>query len=400
MFGRIKSKIARRRSERGSVIAMAAVGMVSLILASGMAIDISHFYAAGTELQNAADAAALAGASALNHTDDGIKIAVDRAVAAMNKYEFNGANVAIGRENVRFAKNLSSFDGSGTGMSEGAAQSSPQDIRFVKVNVPTTAIQTYFASMVLGPAVNLNRSAVAGQSSTSTGVNTVCNAAPFVFFEDCDGDLDIVEHNTEVCDCFCPNEKFQQGHTYRIKELESTQVKNSTYAIIEPPTGRTIDPTSQKQKLSLGLDCITTCQTLQTSTVNYSDDSIRAAINTRFDEYDGIPTNFVPPDTNIKNGIKYKDYKSGDGAQSPSRPGVNDRRIMIIPIARKSDFNETTRKVKIHKYGVFFLTKKADSKGTLEVEFIQDSVVVGDGSFNPTLSCDGSTQITVPVLYR
>src|SRR5262249_26548462 len=150
MFGSIKSKLAKRRNERGSVVAMAAVGMVSLVLASGMAIDLSHFYTAATELQNAADAAALAGASALNHTDDGIKEAVDRAVVAMNKYQFNGADVAFNRSNVRFAVNLSSFDGNGTGMSENDAKGSPQNIRFVKVSVPTTAIKTYFTSMVLG----------------------------------------------------------------------------------------------------------------------------------------------------------------------------------------------------------------------------------------------------------
>ena len=66
------SRLARttdRKGERGSVLAMSAISMLSLILAAGLAIDVSHFYTAKAELQNVADAAALAAASQLNSTD-------------------------------------------------------------------------------------------------------------------------------------------------------------------------------------------------------------------------------------------------------------------------------------------------------------------------------------------
>jgi len=68
-----------RRGERGSILAMSAVGMLSALLAVGLGVDISRFYLAKAELQNAADAAALAGASALNSTPFGITDAVARA---------------------------------------------------------------------------------------------------------------------------------------------------------------------------------------------------------------------------------------------------------------------------------------------------------------------------------
>ena len=66
-------------------------------------------------MQNAADAAALAGASALNHTSDGIKTAADRAVTAMNKYEFNGAAVTIDRSKVRLPSIFHHSMGTGPG---------------------------------------------------------------------------------------------------------------------------------------------------------------------------------------------------------------------------------------------------------------------------------------------
>src|ERR1044071_8134428 len=93
----------KRDGERGSVLAIATLGMLSLLLAVGLGVDISRLYLAKTELQNAADAASLAGASALNGSSSGITMAADRAVQAMNSYQFNKTGVSIPRSNVLFA---------------------------------------------------------------------------------------------------------------------------------------------------------------------------------------------------------------------------------------------------------------------------------------------------------
>jgi uncharacterized membrane protein len=80
--------------------------MLSILLAVGLGIDISRFYLIKTELQNAADAAALAAVSSLNGNGPGITGAVDRAVTVMNNYNFNKTGVQFTRDNVRFAVNL------------------------------------------------------------------------------------------------------------------------------------------------------------------------------------------------------------------------------------------------------------------------------------------------------
>ena len=54
-----------RRGERGSVLAYTVLSLLFLFLAVGLGVDLSHLYSVHTEIQNAADAAALAGASAL-----------------------------------------------------------------------------------------------------------------------------------------------------------------------------------------------------------------------------------------------------------------------------------------------------------------------------------------------
>src|SRR6266567_6543754 len=83
------------RGERGSILAISALGMLAVLLAVGLGVDISRFYLAKTELQNAADAAALAGASALNSHATGISDALSRATQAMNNYDFNNTGVSL-----------------------------------------------------------------------------------------------------------------------------------------------------------------------------------------------------------------------------------------------------------------------------------------------------------------
>src|SRR5437868_15512016 len=98
-----QATINQRRRERGSVLAISAFGMLAFLLATGLAVDISHFYLVKSELQNAADASALAGASALNQHDSGITKARERAIAAVNSYEFNQTPLNLTAANIRYA---------------------------------------------------------------------------------------------------------------------------------------------------------------------------------------------------------------------------------------------------------------------------------------------------------
>ena len=134
-----------RKGERGSILATSAIGMLSVLLAVGLGLDISRLYLTKAELQNAADAAALAGVSALNGDPPGITKAVDLAVGApanpvKNNYNFNKTGVTIQRSNVQFAVNLN-----GPYISEGAAFAAPTNIRFVKVTTPNAAVPMSFA---------------------------------------------------------------------------------------------------------------------------------------------------------------------------------------------------------------------------------------------------------------
>src|SRR5688500_16938321 len=104
-----------RRGERGSVLTYTVLSVLFLFLAVGLGVDLSHLYSVKTELQNAADAAALAGASALLlPKEDRIATATNRAVDTLNKNKYNFNNElfedqmpkADQRDLVKFAVNL------------------------------------------------------------------------------------------------------------------------------------------------------------------------------------------------------------------------------------------------------------------------------------------------------
>ena len=61
-----------RSHERGSIIVMTAICMTAFMLMLGLCIDVSRIYMMRTELQNAADAAALSAARELNSGTTGI----------------------------------------------------------------------------------------------------------------------------------------------------------------------------------------------------------------------------------------------------------------------------------------------------------------------------------------
>lgn len=172
-----------RRGERGNVLTYTVLSILFLFLAVGLGVDLSHLYSVKTEIQNAADAAALAGASALLLPADGrIATAVDRAVDTLNKNKYNFNNdqfdailaKADQRALVEFAVNL---DGPYYPESTAATMS---NIRFVKVTTPTVPVNVFFSIPILGLTRTMTTTATSGLSVNS---NVFCNFVPIAVVE-------------------------------------------------------------------------------------------------------------------------------------------------------------------------------------------------------------------------
>ena len=367
-----------RKGERGSILAMSAIGMLSLLLAVGLSVDITHLYLAKNELQNAADASALAGASGLNFNATGISIATARAVQEMNSYEFNNQDVQFTAANVRFAANLSDFD-SGSGMDQTAAAGVASTIRFVKVITPVSPVPMSFVGFLLGNTRNLTAEAVGGVS------------APLNVYV---GYLPLFPVSDDAMSTYTP------GNLYTIRGAPGNSVSPGNYQILAiDGSGGADDRTS----LASGVQNPVGPGGYVQTKPGVTSGAVRQGINTRFDDYaaGGSAVDF-PPDTNIQEGITYQQYLNGSPSLSPSHTGVAGRRVVLLPIMKLSEVQNGRTNVQIDHFGAFFLRSKVSggSGGDIEAEYIGTSVVVGGGFYDPGAPPNPGPPIVKPVLYR
>src|SRR2546423_419478 len=324
-----------RNTQRGSVLAVSAFGMLAFLLAVGLCVDISHFYVVKAELQNAADASALAGASALNSSPGGITEATSRAVAVMNNYEFNNTGVTITADHVKFAVN---FDG--PYVSAADAQAVAANVRFVSVEVPPKSVGVFFSTPALGRnTVDLSQKAVAGMSVPP---NVFCEWIP----------LSVIDDDTHP---------MLPGQTYVIRGGPQNQVLPGNRQILAiNGTGANM----VKWNLAHGINDCAEPGSVYTKDTKPGVDSgpVRDGLNTRFDDYAGGrprhpaarapgPLQGTPPkrgsDENrhpaiLKRqpflarpplralGARHAARRAGDSAARAARPLRRDRRVRSL----------------------------------------------------------------------
>ncbi|HEV8371397.1 MAG TPA: pilus assembly protein TadG-related protein [Pyrinomonadaceae bacterium] len=384
--------IQKRKSERGSVLVLSTAAMLGVLLAVGLGVDISHFYLAKTELQNAADAAALAAASAINSNPSGITEGARRARVAMNKYEFNKDAVQFTNDDdVLWAVNL---DGPYLKTSAAATDGVADHIRFVKVTTEESPVGIAFASIVLGNNKNMTATSTAG---LSVPLNSFCGFIPLSVLIDADLSLLV------------------PGTVYTIRAGSGSTVSPGDYQILAVAGPGGVDVGFG---IGAGVDAcakpgdtyVTDCKPGLTA------GKVRTGINSRFDDYGGsqLDPMLEPPDTNIKENITWDDYNKYFGCgrpgaincdsnyvTAPSHTGVDMRRVVLIPLVKVTEFDQGRCEVKFARFGAFFMRTKASngSGGDIQAEYIEDRLAIGKGKYDPNGGV-GDPLLAVPVLYQ
>ena len=155
--------LADRSGATGIYVAMT----LSVVLAAGgMAVDLGRLFTLHTQLQQAADAAALAGAAEL----DGQANARQRAAAALVT---NSQSFADGAADITFAP--ATFFSS---LKPDVAATGDDDARFIQVTVANRNLTTSLMGFVGGPGgLAANAQAVAGRTVAACSVTPlmVCN---------------------------------------------------------------------------------------------------------------------------------------------------------------------------------------------------------------------------------
>jgi hypothetical protein len=135
---------------------------------------------------------------------------------------------------------------------------------------------------------------------------------------------------------------------------------------------------------------------------------VRQGLNTRFGDYASqMDPATAPPDVNVKENITWAEYRNATPGsanwQSPSvgAPGEPMRRVVVIPIIKKSEFGNGRDEVTIDRFAAFFLRTSVGggNGGDIEAEYIGERVVFGKSGYKPG-GGPVTPQLAQPVLYR
>ena len=438
--------LSHRKNERGSVLVYTVVSVLFLFLAVGLGADLSHLYMVRNELQNAADAAALAGASALLlPANERIPTAQQRAIDTLNKNRYNFSSqqfedVTPKAEQgslVTYAVNL---DGEYV---DAATANGNSNIRFVKVFTPTVNVNVFFSIPILGLARNMTATATAG---LSVNANVICNYIPIAVVEGAFGSgvgwMDW-DHNGKLeypADCSPLPENADPTCTPATKFCAGCRYKMiagpGNWQDTAPGNYQALDSGSGAADLKLAIaGGASSCLTVN-NVANFITETetgrmtgpILKGLNTRFDDYKafggggtvtiGGVTKTIeeafPPDPNIYDGAPknpttpydgipfktYNDSKDGDATfKKPSHTASPLRRELLMPIINQTEFSAGKDDVKFSKFGKFFMNRKVGgipSNPEIYVEFRE--YAFGAGGFAP--NAGPTAPIVVPVLYR
>lgn len=391
------AQLRRRRGERGSVTIMTSVLMVGLVLAMGLSIDVSRIYMLRAGQQNAADAAALAGARELNSGPQGLTDAVTRAQAVIgNQYGLSRTGSATPTAVITTVEFAASLSGP---WYVGAAAATPfaSTIRFVRVTTQSATITMLFAVKALGTTSSVKASATAGMSP---GLNTICDYVPLAVAK------------TD------PTTPFATGTelTLQFVSAQSTNLVNQNVIVLQTANNNSADGT-RDAVAGLNPICTTVGATVLTSTSqsaegNNGPTQIEVGLNARMDQYShGMKAADAPPDTNVYETANFANfnwinYKAGSPTQTPTHAALDNRRMIVMPLVYTGPIAGSVR---IGGFGAFLLLRSVTNPpparcndipnpcGHVQVEYINDGFSIGRGAYDPNGAC---TTLTKAVLYK
>lgn len=315
--------------QKGAIAIVFGLSIVTLFAMGGVVLDLGHMYIVTSELQNSADAAALAGARRLNESAAGITNARDDAIAlaAQNNFNFSTA-VVIGTTNIEYGSSPS-----GPFVNYATAFASPSGKTFVRVDTGLRAINTYLMRVVSSSynTVSTNGVAVAGRFVNNVTPIGVCAIKdPVTLASRPKGEALPTGELAQF--------GFRRGVSYNIFALNPLGGPSDTY-LLDPVDvyPNPCDPSNSSANTTAPFVCngssaiLTNTPGTVYGNTGISAGKIEAALNSRFNTFGGasvcIPAQ-APPDVNIK---QYG-FASGVDWMTPT-PTVQTMAAPGMPIA-------------------------------------------------------------------
>lgn len=374
--------------QRGIAMVFVAIGLLALLLMSGLALDVGHATLNKARLQNATDAAALAAAKIVDSTHNTIL----GTTAALTAFA-NNANASGDRE-LQTAYN----NGAGSvGLAVTYSTTLPPFVAgsatgpYVRVVATGFSRPTWLVALAGITQMTVTATAIAGPSPT---LNTACNIVPMLV-------------------CGTPgaaNFGYTINQPWVLKQSapgSPSEVGPGNFQLIQlGGSGANI----VRQNLAGSYSgCASTGNSVQTQTGNQTGPTAQG-INTRFGDYTGPMGGTMsqyPPDVittqqspllTVGGGgppypvvgrisFSYQQYQQAmasggpyNYAPAPGGPGVPGRRVLQVPVGNCSGTGNGSTTVPVIGFACFFLLQEEKQQGNSSYilgEFEGDCTVSG-----------------------
>src|SRR2546427_8996060 len=179
-----------RTRQRGAVAVIMGTAALALFAFMGIGVDLAYTYSRKTELQNAADAAALSGPKKLNLTALGVTAAIADAIATFDNnntsnlvgetFHITGANLRLGScPNADDVLPLRSPSCTFVAASSVTTDAAAGGKTFLEVSTPTQTRNTFFMAVTgANLSTDTNGYAVAGRFVNDVTPIGVCAIDP------------------------------------------------------------------------------------------------------------------------------------------------------------------------------------------------------------------------------
>lgn len=289
------------QKQKGAVAIIVALCAVVLFAFMGIALDLARTYNAKTELQNAADAAALAGAKELNQTQAGVTAAINKAIAMAKQHEY------------AYTKSVSNSSGSDITLKIGECPDDSCMVLASTVTSDTLAVGKTFLKVETGlRSLNTYFMRIAGAAFDTTATFGMAVAGRFVNNVAPIGVCAVDPNNMSFTSPIGELHEFgfRRGVAYNIPELNPIGAAGTPYLlnpVDSPPAG--CQPSHSSANFTAPFICsgrsaiVTATPAEVYVNTGGSYGKIEQALNSRFDEFGGgspCDIGSAPPDANIK----------------------------------------------------------------------------------------------------
>lgn len=394
----------KHHQQRGAVAVMSGLLlMLVLIPVSGLVLDLGHLYIVKTELQNLADASALAAGKDLDNSDAGLNKAVASgiALAQKNRYDF-GKTLTLKGENFRFAASpngpwytLAQSLGNATGRT------------FVEVDTRASgsggapqSINTWLMRIAGNNETTTYGRAVAGRFVTTVTPIGICAVDPLRRSASYEygSFTEIVEYG------------FRRGMSYNVFNLGSLGGATSDPYQINPVNAppNACNPANSSANVTAPFMCVGNSAVLpsgigQVYTNTGMTASLDKALNSRFNDYSGgskCDPASAPPDKNVKeypcagsspcggNNTPPTDWQDSGAATLPSQQAVD---TVVNGSLSTPKYALPFEASAIDPAKIWPSTVDASARVTTQASYQQHGAM---WSYTPAIQSDGATAIT------